>query len=266
MVTMTKNNEITVFLSSEDLFLFAANDFEKRAIAAVNNKGMFSVVLAGGSTPKLFFDMLTGVESYKDTIPWQRIQFFFGDERYVSSDDINSNYHMAQEHLFSKVPVNPENIYRIPTEYKDPNDAAINYEKKLREVFHIKDNAFPQFDLVYLGLGDNAHTASLMPLSDLVKNYVENPLPEKNNRLVASLFVSELNMQRITLTPTAINHGLNIIFLVTGANKATALWEVLEGQTDPLHYPAQLIHCRDKKTIWYLDQAAAAKLHITGNQ
>lgn len=259
---MTKNNEITVFPSSKDLFQFAATDFANRAMAAIDNKGTFSVVLAGGDTPKLFFDALTNVEYYKKNIPWHQIQFFFGDERYVPSDDINNNYYMAQKYLFSKVSVNPKNIYRISTEYKDPKDAAKNYENKIREVFHINDKAFPQFDLVYLGLGDNAHTASLMPLSDLVTHYVENPLSEKNNQLVASTFVSELNMYRITLTPTVINHGLNIIFLVTGKNKTTAAWEVLEGQADPLHYPAQLIHCVHTKTIWYLDQEAARRLSM----
>jgi 6-phosphogluconolactonase len=265
MVAMTKNNEIAIFPSANDLFQFAAKDFTHRALAAVNDKGTFSVVLAGGNTPKLFFDTLTGVKYYKNSIPWQQIQFFFGDERYVPSDDAESNYHMAYEHLFSKVPVNPENVYRIPTEFNDPKDAAKDYEQTLREAFHIKDNAFPQFDLLYLGLGDNAHTASLMPLSDVVMHYTENPFSDKNNPLVASLFDSESNMYRITLTPNAINNGMDIIFLVAGANKATAVWEVLEGQTDPLHYPAQLIHSVHRKTIWYLDQAAAGKLNTASS-
>jgi 6-phosphogluconolactonase len=259
---MTKNNQITIFPSANDLFQFAAKDFAHRALAAVNDKGTFSVVLAGGNTPKLFFDTLTGIY-YKNSIPWHQIQFFFGDERYVPSNDPESNYHMAYEHLFSKVAVNPENVYRIPTEFHDPNDAAKHYEQTLRKVFHIKDNAFPQFDLLYLGLGDNAHTASLMPFSNVVMHYTKNPSPDKNNPLVASLFVSESNMYRITLTPSAINNGKDIIFLVVGANKATAVWEVLEGQTDPLHYPAQLIHSIHRKTIWYLDQTAAGKLSTT---
>jgi len=263
---MTKNREIKLFPNAIDLSQFAAKDFEHRAIAAVNEKGVFSVVLAGGNTPKLFFDTLTSLDQDKKNIPWGDIQFFFGDERYVPSDDVNNNYHMEQKYLFSRVPVNPDNIYPISTEFNDPNDAAKNYEQILRKAFHIKDNIFPQFDLVYLGLGDNAHTASLMPSSDVVKNYVEHPLHYKNNQLVASLFVSESDMYRITLTPNAINNGKEIIFLVVGANKATAVWEVLEAQTNPLHYPAQLIHCVHKKTIWYLDREAARKLNIAGIQ
>jgi 6-phosphogluconolactonase len=129
-------------------------------------------------------------------------------------------------------------------------ESALEYEDTLRKVFHHSD--LPQFDLVYLGLGDDAHTASLMPSSDLVRDILAN----KNDQLVSSLFLSETNMYRITLTPRIINNSRNIIFLVTGANKATALQKVLEGQTDPLHYPAQLIHCIHGKTYWLLDKAA----------
>ncbi|MDR3491394.1 MAG: 6-phosphogluconolactonase [Gammaproteobacteria bacterium] len=259
MVTLTNNIEIKIFPTANDLFQFGANDFKNRAIAAVNAKGNFSVVLAGGNTPKLFFDILTSVEDYKKNIPWQQIQFFFGDERYVSSADEKSNYHTAYEHLFSKVPVNSKNIFRMPTELDNSEDVAKSYEQTLRQTFKIKDDAFPDFDLVYLGLGDNAHTASLMPSSDLVKHFVNHSLTN-NNQLVASLYVSELNMNRITLTPPAINNAKAIIFLVTGANKANAVHEVLEEKLDPIHYPAQLIHCIQGKTIWYLDRLASTTL------
>jgi 6-phosphogluconolactonase len=260
MVAMTNKNDIRLFLNAKDLCQFAANDFSQRAISAVNEKGLFSVVLSGGNTPILFFDILT--EHYKNKIPWQQIQIFFGDERYVPSTDVESNYHMAYEHLFSKVAIHPEQIYRIPTELSDPNEAAKDYQQTLRKVFHLSESAFPPFDCLYLGLGDNGHTASLMPSSDIVMHYINNPLPDKNNELVAALFVPELNIYRITLTPPAINNAKAIIFLVTGANKATAVAEVLEGPTIPQHYPAQLIHCVNGKTMWYLDQAAAKKLNI----
>lgn len=260
MDTVVNNKDVKIFPSASDLFQFAAQDFCQRAIAAVNEKNLFSVVLSGGNTPKFFFDALITGEYYKK-IPWRQIQFFFCDERYVSVEDENNNYHMAYEHLFSKAPINPDNIYRIPTEFHDPTEAAKVYEQTLRKVLHISDNDFPQFDLVYLGLGDNAHTASLMPMTDVVRRYVENPLPNKNNSLVAALFVTELNAYRITLTPPALNNGKDIIFLVTGANKATAVWEVLEGPSNPSHYPAQLIHGAHGKTLWYLDAAAAEKLN-----
>lgn len=254
---MTNHPEIKVFSDTTELFQFAAKDFSDRAIAAVADQGVFSVVLAGGNTPKLFFDILT---KEKTNIPWQKIKFFFGDERYVPLDDIESNYRMAYEHLFSKVPVHPENIYRIPTEYNDPNNAAKKYEQTLKKVFHIKDNLSPLFDLVYLGLGVNAHTASLMPLNDIVRHAAKNSLEDADNSLVSALFVSETNMHRITLTPTAINHAETIIFLVAGKKKANAVADVLGEKINPILYPAQLIKSIRGKTIWYLDQAAATKI------
>ncbi len=262
MVAMKKNTEIKIFKSSHDLFQFAAKDFEKRAQDAGNDKEIFSVVLSGGNTPKELFDILT---RYKETIPWQKIQFFFSDERYVPANDTKSNYHMAYEHLFSKLSINPKNIYPIPTEFNDPNEAARVYEQTIRDAFHLKNNSTPQFDLVYLGLGDNAHTASLWPFSDVVKRYVENPA-DHSDQLVAALFVSETNAYRITLTPNALNNGKNIIFLVTGVDKATAVWEVLQGPSDPNQFPAQLIHCQSGKTIWYLDQMAASKINMKDDQ
>lgn len=240
-----KENIITIFKNEHDLFQFAANDFSDRAITAVKNKGYFSVALSGGNTPKLFFDALANNADHKKNIPWGKIHFFFGDERYVSADSIDSNYHTANLYLFSKVPVNSNNVYRIPTECKDPKEAARSYEDTLKKNLPI--------DLIYLGLGDDAHTASLMPFSDVVKNV-------SHNTLVEALFVKKLNMFRITLTPTAINHCKNIIFLVSGENKATAVENVLKGSADPERYPAQLIQCENGKTIWLLDQAAAKTL------
>jgi 6-phosphogluconolactonase len=260
MAAMTKNAEVAIFPDSHALFQFAAKDFSQRATVAVSKNGNFSVVLAGGKTPELFFDVLSSVAQYKENIPWDKIQFFFGDERYVPSNDSESNYHMAYEHLFSKLPINPKNVFRIPTDFKDPKSATHEYERILRTFS--KNNDGPQFDLVYLGLGENGHTASLMPLSEIVKYYAENPLAAKNSNLVVSLYDSESEMYRISLTPSALNNGMDIIFLVTGANKKNAVSEVLNGNRDPLHYPAQLIHSIHGQTIWYLDAAAAGKLEI----
>jgi 6-phosphogluconolactonase len=236
--------EIHIYPQPLDLFQAAAEDFKRRAIHAIEQKGIFTVVLSGGETPKKFLDMLVGAD-----IPWGQIQFFFSDERYVPADDEASNYHMAYEHLFSKVPVPPENIYRMPTYFENPQEAAQEYDRILRNIFRLKEDEFPRFDLIYLGLGEDAHTASLMPFHDL-----------KKGLLVTSLWVSELNMYRMTLTPEAINQSESIIFFVTGSNKAKALWNVLEGPANPQRYPAQLIHCVHSATVWYLDQAAAGKL------
>src|SRR5262249_9141121 len=159
-------------------------------------------------------------EQNQSHIPWPQIKFFFGDERYVPSDNAQSNYLSAQEHLFSKVPIAEKNIYRIPTELSDPQVAAENYAAIIRGV---------SFDWVYLGLGEDGHTASLIPNSDVVKAYAENSVSENSDPLVTALLAPEFNMYRITLTPGAINRSSGIGFLVTGTPKASAVRDTLEG-------------------------------------
>lgn len=257
---MVDINEIKIFTTANDLFQSAAEDFTCRAIAAVNHKGKFTVVVPGGNTPKFFFSALTGIESYKKRIPWRHIEFFFSDERYLPFDSVDSNYRMVNEYLFSKVPILPENIHRVKTEFDDPKEAAKDYEATIRNIFHINENEFPIFDLIFLGLGEDAHTASLMPFSDIVKTYCDNPEPDSIHQLVASLWIPHLSMHRITLTPSAINHGECIIFHATGQSKALAVQHVLKGEREALAYPAQLICSERGKTMWYLDKEAASLL------
>ena len=257
---MTKQQEITIFPDANELFQFAAKDFSRRAAIEVRDKGQFTVVLSGGKTPELFFDALSSSDLYKENIPWADIHFFFGDERYVASDDRQSNYNTAYEHLFAKLPINPNNVFRIPTDLDSPATSANEYERILKNFS--KANDCPRFDLVYLGLGTNAHTASLMPSSDIVRLYAEHERIDKDSKLVVSLYDTDSGMYRITLTPLALNNSSNIIFLVTGKNKQNAVYEVLTGNAEPLHYPAQLIHSIHGQTIWYLDAAAAGKLKI----
>ncbi|MBY0544527.1 MAG: 6-phosphogluconolactonase [Gammaproteobacteria bacterium] len=256
MDNVIKNNIIKAFPELSDLFQAVVDDFVQRANTALAAKDFFTVVLSGGNTAKYFFDALAESEL---SIPWRQIKIFFGDERYVSANDEESNYYMAKKHLFSKLPIPTENIYRIPTEFSVPKIAAEHYEMTLRKVFSLKNNEFPKFDLVYLGLGENAHTASLMPFSDIVEDYIEG---KNTDKIVASLWVPELNMYRITLTPDAINHATCVCFMVTGSSKASAVWHTLNGPFNPQEYPAQLIQCVHEKTIWYLDQTAVKLLRV----
>lgn len=249
------HNKITIFDSQEDLFNYAAENFVYKSKAALKIKNEFTVVLSGGETPKKLFKALTS-DQFIHQISWSKIKFSFGDERYVSHNNPLSNYYMANEILFSKLPIPKENIFPIPTNYQDPKHAAKEYENTLRHVFKLKENQFPKFDLVYLGLGEDGHTASLMPDSSVVKEYIN----VEREELVESLWVPKLNMHRITLTPNVINNSSNIIFLVTGLNKSSAVKEVLSGNYDPEKYPAQLIHCKVNQNIWFLDHDAASKL------
>jgi 6-phosphogluconolactonase len=264
MDIMNKNQELKIFTSPQDLFYFAARDFAERAKLTVANNGRFSVVLSGGNTPKAFFNALTEDQALIADIPWQSIHFFFGDERYVPATDVKSNYFTAYENLFSKVPIDPNHIHAMPTTNKNPQLAAVSYEKILRQTFAIDENSYPIFDLIYLGLGDNAHTASLMPLTDLVVYYAEDKASERNTSLAAALFDENSKTTRITLTPNAINHANNIIFLVTGADKARAVANVLENPGNAVQYPAQLIQSVHGSTAWFLDEAAAEGLHDYG--
>lgn len=256
MDNIKNKNEILLFTNSDELFIYTARDFQERALKAVKENGIFNVVLSGGNTPKSLFDILT--QRFKDSIPWQSIRFFFSDERYVPIDSKENNYHMAKEYLFSKLPIKPENVYPIPTHFKDPKDAAREYEHTLRKIFFINDNKIPSLDLIYLGLGDDGHTASLMPHSEIVAHYALNPAGDAV--LVVSLYVSHLGMYRITLTPSLINAAKSIQFLVSGEKKAKAVKEVLYGPYNPNLYPAQLIQPVHTKSIWCLDLDAGNQL------
>jgi 6-phosphogluconolactonase len=249
----TVNHTINIFANADDLFQAAANDFRERAIAMVEKKGKFNVALSGGNTPKTFFPILSSLQD----IPWAEITFFFCDERYVPSSSVENNYHMANHFLFTKVSVNPKNIYRIATDFPDPLESARQYEQLLKE--HARQADESLFDLVYLGLGNDAHTASLMPYSDIVKYYANQTSFHENDPLVVSLWVPELNMYRITLTPNALKNSAAIIFIVLGHAKQNAIQAVLRGPCDPIRFPAQLIQSSpDDKIIWFLDEAAAS--------
>ena len=252
MVTLKPMTKIKCAADPEALFHLAALDFTKRAIKAVQAKGVFNVVLSGGSTPKDFFATLTRLKFCLEKTPWQKIQFFFADERYLAKEHPDNNYHMAHEQLFAKLSIPDKHIFPMPTHFSDPFEAAKAYEHTLHQHFQLKNQTYPPFDVVYLGLGTDAHTASLFPFSDVVLS--------PPDRLVASLWSDKLHMHRLTLTAKAINHAAAIIFMVTGLNKASAVQAVLEGPVHPQKFPAQLIHCKKGKTLWYLDQAAASLL------
>ena len=219
------NPSVFIFPNTQALFMASAKNFEQCFTQAITEKNSFSVVLSGGNTPKEFYSVL--VDQYAKRIEWNKINFFFGDERYVSIESKENNYHMTETYLFSKIPVNHKQIFRIDTNYPTSSLAAEIYQNTLREVLQLKPHEFPVFDLVYLGLGEDAHTASLFPGTSLVHTYAHENMIE-NDQLVAGYYVEKLNMDRISLTPPAINYSRNILFMVSGKNKADAVQAVLE--------------------------------------
>lgn len=251
--------QIRIYGDSEELALKAARRFARLADQYVIGNGHFTVALSGGSTPKAMFALLAA-SPFVETVPWSSIYFFWGDERTVPPDHADSNFCMTQETLLAKVPVPEENIFRIPAEYPDPNQAARQYSETLSDFFLKMTNpnkttsplsAVPRFDLIWLGMGADGHTASLFPHSEALNNETD---------IVVANFVEKFNTHRITFTTKTINHARNITFLVAGADKAEALKQVLEGERQPQVYPSQLIQPTKGALLWMVDEAAAAQL------
>ena len=241
---MTRPTEIRILSSKDDLFQAAADEFANLAQSTVRERGRFTVALSGGSTPKGMHELLSSGAFPK--IPWDKVFFFFGDERYVPPDHPESNDRMANETLLSKVAA--KHVFRMPTEERDPEVAARAYEKTLIEQFHLAPGEFPRFDLVILGLGPDGHTASLFPAS--------RALDEKRHLVVAN-WVEKFQSYRITLTYHVINNAANVMFLVSGSDKTSALHRIFE---DNATLPARSIPPEQGRLIWLLDREAAGKV------
>ncbi len=246
---MSEDIEIRRLTTPQDLFQAAAEEVIHCAIASIEKRGRCTLVLSGGSTPKSMFQLIAANAS--SSLPWSKIFFFWGDERHVPPTDAESNYRMAQESLLSKVPVPPDNIFRIPSENPDASAAAQSYEETIRKFFSLKPGELPRFDLILLGLGPDGHTASLFPDTAALR---------ENSRLVVSNWVEKLNTSRITLTLPVLNAARRIAFLVSGADKAPVLHEVLEGKGPGEKYPSKLVRPTDGKVVWFVDRAAASQL------
>ena len=239
---------IVVATTIPEFFEQAAHLISSAAADAIRQRGMFSIALSGGSTPKGLFQLLA-TPAWRDRIDWSKTHVFWGDDRYVPHTDQRSNFRMTKETLLDRVGVPESNIHPIPTDVS-PEEAALRYEQTLREVLH--DGAdFPKIDLNLLGLGENGHTASLFP---------HRPILHEGKRLVISDFVPEANMHRITMTVPMINAGRKIVFLMAGESKSDVVRDVITGPQQPGQLPAQLINPTNGDLIWLLDAAAASKL------
>ena len=220
--------------------------FVAAARAAIAAQGRFVTALSGGSTPRALFELLA-TERFASSVDWGRIHVCWGDERAVPPDAAASNYRMAREALLDHVPIPASQVYRIRGE-DPPPVAADAYERTLRTLF-----ATPvgRFDLVLLGMGDNGHTASLFPGLHAVR---------EAERWVVAESVAEVAMWRITLTPVVLNAAAEVIFLVSGAEKAAMLHRVLDGPVDSDALPAQIVAPRLGHLRWLVDTEAAAAL------
>jgi 6-phosphogluconolactonase len=212
----------------------------------------FRIALAGGSSPRLLYGLLAS-DTYRDTVDWSNVRFFFGDERWVAPNHRESNYKMAYDELLRKLEVDPEAIFPMPTERVSPDEAAGQYEEALRREFGLTEVEVPRFSLILLGMGDDGHTASLFPGTDVL---------HEKEKLVAAPYVDKLASHRLTLTPPVLQAADEVIFLVAGASKAPALREVLEGEENIEEYPSQLLRVAKGRVTWMVDEGAASRLSV----
>lgn len=243
---------VTVRQTIDELVAEAANLLISQVREASRfSKGAskFSIGLSGGSTPRVLYETLARRQSELD---WRAIHLFWGDERCVPPDHPDSNYRMAYESLIQHVPIPPENVHRMRGE-DDPQAAAEAYGTELHAVLGER----PEFDLLLLGLGDDAHTASLFPGTAAI---------HESQKPVIAHYVEKLNAWRMTITPAIINATPKIIFLVVGSSKAEALKQVIEGEYQPDEYPAQIVKPTFGLVYWFVDAPAASLLEKTPNE
>ena len=240
-----------VWPSPKEVSMASARLFASHIEQAVATRGVARIAISGGSTPKVMFELLADpTKPFAETIPWDKLQLFWVDERCVPPDHPESNYLMTKTALLSKVGIKPENIFRMEGEL-DPEEAASRYEATIRNSMKLEGAESPRFDLVMLGMGDDGHTASLFPHTEGLNEI---------GRLVIANHVPQKDTWRISLTWPVINQAAEVAFEIVGPAKAGILAEVLTGPRDPETLPSQLIRPTNGKLLFLLDEASAARL------
>lgn len=224
--------------------LFCADHWISICNRAIEKHGSFFVALSGGSTPKSIFERLT-VHPFESRIDWSKVYLFWSDERAVPPDDQESNYHMAMEAGFKKMPIPPEHIYRMQAE-TDIEAHAHSYEKTIESVLKGRP-----FDLVMLGMGDDGHTASLFPHSQALK---------EQEKLVVANYLEDKKTWRMTFTFKCINQAAHIAIYVLGANKKYILAEALYPPDQFDRFPVQQVGTAENRALWIADESAASEI------
>lgn len=229
----------------EALCLEAAKDLKRLAQQNIDAKGEFTVALAGGSTPKQFYQTLAKAP-YATTMPWGKMRLFFGDERAVPADHPDNNFGMANRHLFKKISIDPTRIHRIQSEL-EPQQAAQAYHTIVKGFLPLDEAGWPVFDLVLLGLGPDGHVASLFPDTDIL---------EVEDRCAAAVWVEDKKTWRVSLTLPVINSAQHVWLMVTGEGKSDIVDRVFKYPS--VSQPLPVERLRPKQDLsWYLDQSAA---------
>jgi 6-phosphogluconolactonase len=243
--------EYRVYDGPDALAHAAAEHFLEEVQKSVAAKGRARIAVSGGSTPKRTFALLADPQQkFLKAMPWDKLELFFVDERTVPPTDKDSNYRMTREAMLDKVPLKPEQVFRIEGELS-PEEAAARYESTLRNQFKLEGAEVPRFDVLGLGMGDDGHTASIFPhtagIHELAHLVYANQVPQKDT-------------WRVTLTWPVIIEAGDVFFLIGGKDKADPLHRVLQGPYDPETLPSQLIQPKNGKLLFLLDRDAAALL------
>jgi 6-phosphogluconolactonase len=230
----------------------AAERLTALAARAVEHSGTATICLTGGHTPERLYRLLAdAARPWRGRIDWPLTHLFWGDERHVPPDHADSNYRMTARALIDHVPVPREQVHRMRGELPDAAEAAREYEAELRDGFARAQRQDQTFDVMLLGLGEDAHIASIFPGSPL--------LHEANAaRRVAAVWAPHLDAWRVTLTPPALLDARAIVMLVSGEKKAEAVHAALERPADVDRYPVHLLRAADDRVEWFIDRAAAA--------
>lgn len=240
----TVNSKIIISDNVEDL----SEQFAQILLDGIRNKdGYFHFALSGGSTPKSVFKYLT--EYYKDKIDWNRIKIFWGDERCVPPDHTDSNYKLAVDNLISRVEIPPENIFRVHGE-NNPEEEVTHYSNVLLENIPV-GNSLPRFDLIWLGLGEDGHTASIFP----------NSLNLFETKSICAVAEHPVTLQkRATLTGPVINNSRQIVFIASGGSKSKVIETIFNKKEGFEKLPASFVNPKNGNLIWLLDKNAASLL------
>jgi len=238
---------VEIASDAEALAYRSVQVFVADAQKAINARGSFRVAISGGHTPKRFFELL-GEALEAKSLPWDKIELFWVDERYVPPDSEWSNYKLAAETFIGKVGIPEFNVHRIPTEFGDFELAARSYEQTIRRVFNTSADELPEFDLVVLGMGIDGHTGSLFP--DCYACF-------ETANLVSVIYVLDEKQNRITLTNPVLRAARHIAVLICGEEKAQILNKVFTTEPDDVRYPIHLLWPVLDRVTWLVDRDAA---------
>ena len=246
-VTEERGVRIQVLPDLEAISHQAVHLFIKISKSSFAQKEKFVVALSGGSTPERFYHLI-GSHPYGEKVDWDRVHLFWVDERCVPKEDKASNFKLVFDALLSAVPIPEENIHPMRTG-EGPEQGARKYEEDLRAFFG--RSRPPMFDLIFLGVGEDGHTASLFPGSDSL---------DERSRLVVPVYLGEPRKDRITLTLPVLNQARHILFLVAGHSKSEMVRAILGKEGDRARYPAGLVYPANGQVTWFIDEEAASKM------